>query len=86
VDCYASGKPSCAVSVSAAPSKGDVVARAAAGTDVKVLDLVDLACPGGQCVPVVGNVLVWRDDGHLTRTYVLTLVPEVARRIDALGL
>lgn len=50
------------------------------------VDLNDVACPDGWCEPVQGNVLVFRDDDHLSETYVLTLIPEFSRRVEeALG-
>ncbi|HYO20445.1 MAG TPA: acyltransferase family protein [Dermatophilaceae bacterium] len=42
-----------------------------------LLDLSDAICPGDPCAPVIGGVLVWRDDDHLTRTYVQSLTPRL---------
>ena len=42
-----------------------------------LIDLTDAICPGDPCAPVVGGVMVWRDDDHLTRTYVQSLVPRL---------
>lgn len=42
---------------------------------VHKLDLTDYICSADACEPVVGNVLVYRDDAHLTNTYVETLAP-----------
>jgi peptidoglycan/LPS O-acetylase OafA/YrhL len=41
------------------------------------LDLTDVICGPEVCDAVVGNVLVYRDDDHLTNTYVRTLTPAV---------
>ncbi|MGH8866610.1 MAG: acyltransferase family protein [Actinomycetes bacterium] len=50
----------------------------------QVIDPTPLMCPDGICPGVMGNALVYRDDGHLSATYVKTLtqwldeqVPEV---------
>ncbi|MFE7508164.1 acyltransferase family protein [Promicromonospora sp. NPDC057488] len=45
------------------------------------LDLSDAVCGPEVCEPVVGNVLVYRDDDHLTSTYVRTLAPVVGRQL-----
>jgi peptidoglycan/LPS O-acetylase OafA/YrhL len=39
----------------------------------KLLDLTDSICESDVCRPIVGNVLVYRDDGHMTATYAQTL-------------
>jgi hypothetical protein len=58
--------------------------RAMAGR-VPLVDLNDLICGAGTCSPVVGDVLVYRDVHHLSRTYVLTLEPYLDRRLTATG-
>ncbi|WP_019818545.1 acyltransferase family protein [Saccharomonospora saliphila] len=42
---------------------------------VSLTDLTRYVCPEGQCPAVVGNVLVYRDDAHLTTVYSRTLAP-----------
>ena len=49
------------------------------------IDLTDLICPGGQCVPAIGNVWVYLDDNHLTRSYAATLAPALGERLRAAG-
>ncbi len=49
------------------------------------LDLTDLVCPGGRCTPSVGNVWVYLDDNHLTRSFAATLAPALEERLDAAG-
>lgn len=51
---------------------------------VPALDLNDLICPGGTCRAVHDNVLVYSDDNHLTRTWVLLQADEMGRRLAAL--
>jgi hypothetical protein len=49
------------------------------------IDLTDLVCPHGACVPSVGNVWVYLDDNHLTRSYAATLAPALGERLRAAG-
>lgn len=51
--------------------------------DVPLVDLTDLYCPDGQCGPVTGNMMVYRDMDHVTRTFGLTTAPELERRLLA---
>jgi peptidoglycan/LPS O-acetylase OafA/YrhL len=51
--------------------------------DAVHLDLSDSICGPETCEAVVGNVLVYRDDDHLTNTYVRTLTPEVEEQLRA---
>lgn len=54
-------------------SKDHPLEAAAAKVDgVRVLNLNDYLCPGDVCAPVVGNVLVFRDN-HMTNTFARTL-------------
>jgi peptidoglycan/LPS O-acetylase OafA/YrhL len=46
-----------------------------------LIDLTDRICPAGECVPSVGNVWVYLDDNHLTKTYAATLAPVLAQRL-----
>ena len=41
------------------------------------IDITDAVCPTRRCAPVIGNVLVYRQGSHLTRTYVRTLAPRL---------
>lgn len=47
---------------------------------VAYVDVNDLICPDDVCSPVVGNRFVFRDDAHLTTTYMVSMQTEVARR------
>jgi peptidoglycan/LPS O-acetylase OafA/YrhL len=49
--------------------------------DVVHLDLTDSICGPVTCSAVVGNVLVYRDDDHLTSTYVRTLTPVIDEQL-----
>jgi hypothetical protein len=43
----------------------------------QLIDLTNAICPGDPCAPVIGGVMVWRDDDHLSRTYVRSLTPRL---------
>ncbi|GAA3242030.1 acyltransferase family protein [Actinocorallia longicatena] len=57
--------------------------RVAAGRDrIPVIDPAGWVCgAAGRCPPVVGDTLVYRDDGHLSERYARALVPLLARRL-----
>jgi hypothetical protein len=46
-----------------------------------LMDLSDFICARGICPGVVGNVYVYKDDNHLTRTYVETMIPMFEERL-----
>ncbi|MFI6427349.1 acyltransferase family protein [Promicromonospora sp. NPDC050880] len=48
-----------------------------------VIDFTDFYCDARTCHQVVGNVLVYRDRGHLTDTFAQTLQPYLAEAIPA---
>ncbi|MEB2529093.1 acyltransferase family protein [Kocuria rosea] len=49
---------------------------------VSMVDLGDLICPEGTCVPVIGNVYTYWDNNHLTVEYVRTLAPMFTQRVQ----
>ncbi|WP_454084908.1 acyltransferase family protein [Georgenia sp. Marseille-Q6866] len=49
----------------------------------RVVDLTEHVCPAEVCVPVIGDVLVYRQGSHLTDTYVRSLTPVLARELVA---
>jgi len=49
------------------------------------VDLTDLICPDRSCAPSVGNVWVYLDDNHLTRSFAATLAPALGDRLRAAG-
>ncbi|QIM15873.1 acyltransferase [Leucobacter insecticola] len=56
-------------------------AAAATGLEhVKVLDLNDKICPGEVCEPVIGGVVVYRDQHHLSASYSQTLAGILGER------
>lgn len=47
-----------------------------------LLDLTDHICGDEFCDSVVGNMIAWRDEHHLTATYSKALAPYVGEQID----
>jgi hypothetical protein len=49
---------------------------------VEVIDMTDTVCPDDErCPAVIGNVLVYRDGSHLTRTFADTAEPQFAAQL-----
>jgi peptidoglycan/LPS O-acetylase OafA/YrhL len=48
-----------------------------------LMDMSDFICANGTCPAVVGNVYVYKDDNHLTKTYVQSMIPMFERRLLA---
>jgi hypothetical protein len=46
-----------------------------------VLDPTDLLCLADVCPSVIGDVLVYRNSGHLTASFAATLGPWLERRL-----
>jgi hypothetical protein len=58
----------------------------AASTDANVsrLHFNDFVCPWSECAGVIGDVLVWRDNHHLSATYGWTAHRQIGNRVAAL--
>lgn len=54
-------------------SPSNAVAPGLPGTSF--LDFTHYFCPDAACPAVIGNVMVYKDDNHVTRTYMATLEP-----------
>lgn len=61
----------CAVAQSEVLSENFSLAEAPDG--VGLVDITEEYCDGEYCPAVIGNILVWRDDDHFTKQYVLTM-------------
>lgn len=46
------------------------------------IDLTETVCPGDRCPPVVGNVLVYWQGAHVTRTFAETSAEELAEQLE----
>ncbi|MFC6705225.1 acyltransferase family protein [Flexivirga alba] len=78
-----SGGKDCALKQSAAfPSyeAQQQAARAMAG--VTFVNVEDLYCRRGSCPPVIGGVTVFFNPGHVSKTFALTLGPELAVKLS----
>jgi hypothetical protein len=51
-------------------------------TNVAFVDIADAVCDAERCPPVIGNVLVYMDDNHLTATYSTSMSDLLASRIQ----
>lgn len=79
-ECLASGGNATSCGVSRADSLDPIdpaIAASAHLPSVQLLDLTDSFCRRDVCRVVEGNVLVYRDDDHLTNSYVRTLAPDL---------
>jgi hypothetical protein len=71
--------PKCTVSATRSLASEDpIVAAGLDGTLVRHLDLNEYVCPEGTCTAIIGNILVYRDEDHLSDTYARTLAPRLA--------
>jgi SGNH domain (fused to AT3 domains) len=50
---------------------------------VDLLDFSDAICSADSCAPIIGNVLVWRDNEHLTATYASSLDGVLGTALEA---
>jgi len=64
------------------PSVMAAAARAVPG-EVHLVEANATACPRSRCLPVVGDVVVYRDKLHFTRTFALTLADRFAVGIES---
>ncbi|MDA0173857.1 SGNH hydrolase domain-containing protein [Solirubrobacter taibaiensis] len=60
----------------------DATAVAAQQLGRTVIDLTPFFCSTKQCFPVVGGVLVHKDQDHLTQNFSRTLGPYIGRAVD----
>jgi len=51
--------------------------------EVRTIDLGEWICPASECPVVIANVLVYRDDNHLTDTFSRSLASEFTRQLGA---
>ncbi|MHA7281681.1 acyltransferase family protein [Arthrobacter sp. TMS2-4] len=50
---------------------------------VGLMDLTDLFCTIDQCKGIIGNIYVYIDDNHMTRSYGSSTLPEFSRQFEA---
>jgi SGNH domain (fused to AT3 domains) len=68
------------------PDPPTILASRDTGGKVKVIDMNNFICGPRECKPVIGNVLVYIDDRHLTAAFgqylkprLLTAAPQLAK-------
>jgi peptidoglycan/LPS O-acetylase OafA/YrhL len=69
--------------LAASVDDADISESAARSTGTQVVDPTRWICWDGSCPAVIGNVLPYRDRGHLTTLYAASLADEL---VDSLGL
>ena len=68
--------------VTAAQAQSLAEHAAAAGMNhVYFLDMDDLICPGSSCPATQGEMLIYRDQDHLTGTFARSLAPMLRTRL-----
>ncbi|MGO4833285.1 acyltransferase family protein, partial [Rhizobiaceae sp. 2RAB30] len=78
VDCEAEGRK-CSFELSSYQIPDPLIEVYGKGD--RIISMTEYICPDGVCVTVVGNVLVWRDNHHLTKTYALSTASLLAKKI-----
>ena len=59
--------------------------NAAKATGAGLIVLTDQVCPGtGNCPVVINDIIVWRDQHHLTATFAATLAPAIDEQLVAI--
>jgi peptidoglycan/LPS O-acetylase OafA/YrhL len=59
--------------------------KAAEATGAALIDLTSAICPGtGNCPVVINNMIVWRDQHHLTATFSTSLGPVIDEQLTAI--
>lgn len=61
-------------------------ARRSGERRVALVDMTRWFCDSRSCYPVIGGVLVHKDNTHITAAYGATLAPYLSRKLEALGL
>jgi SGNH domain (fused to AT3 domains) len=70
--------------VALAPDPAVAAARQEDSVRFQSVDLTGFFCDRADCFPVVGGVLVYLDQNHLTPLFVSTLAPYLRRAVDRL--
>lgn len=61
--------------------KDPLDALAKEAPEVATADLAELFCPGGVCRGAIGNVMVYMDENHVTKTYMESLAPQLEQAV-----
>jgi peptidoglycan/LPS O-acetylase OafA/YrhL len=49
--------------------------QASSGFNVTPVDLTNYICPGNECEPEIGSIIVYRDANHITESFAMSLAP-----------
>jgi hypothetical protein len=79
-DCLSSTPTKCVTKLSDVERSSVLTLAAEGQKNVRAIDMVDTICGPQLCPAVVGNIIVWRDNHHLTASYSLALAPYLASR------
>ena len=77
---FGADEPKCATEVGQALAASDP-SEELLQPGVSTIDLTELFCPDGACIPVIGNVNVYIDRDHLSLVYARTLYPVLEEEI-----
>lgn len=80
-ECVKAGRGGCDFPPASVLPQGALNLAAAMDPAIHMLDLTDAVCMADKCSSVVGNVLVYRDQHHLTATYARTAADKVGAKI-----
>jgi hypothetical protein len=81
--CLISGKD-CLLPTESALGFDAQVRSAAAVPSVRLVDFDYIFCDAKNCLPVIGHVVVYRDDNHITDTFARSLAPFIEVEIKKL--
>lgn len=79
-DCLSATPTECVTKLSDVERSDALVLAAEGQKNVRAIDMVDTICGPHLCPAVVGNIIVWRDNHHLTASYSLALAPYLAAK------
>ncbi|MEM7662713.1 MAG: acyltransferase family protein [Pseudomonadota bacterium] len=74
-ECLARSKDCGAPRTDVLPGRDPMIIAAARMADAHLVNMTDYICGSHRCEMIVGNVVVWRDNHHLTATYARLLSP-----------
>lgn len=81
-ECVKAGRGGCDFPPDRVLTQGALNIAASQYSAIHLLDLTDVLCTADNCSSVVGNVLVYRDQHHLTATYARTASDKVGRKLE----
>lgn len=59
----------------------DPLSSASLPDRVNLIDLSEYFCPVDDCLPIIGNVVLYRDQHHSTATYSKTMAIPLAQKL-----